>query len=114
MGLLDTFDLTRKLSRDEEARRLAAAQDRLLYLRLLATGCRCPAAGSAACCWVATPTRPTAGGRRSRLRAAGSHRWRWQRGEAPDDQHQHRRGFTTQGRAVDVLTHWREQADHAP
>ena len=38
MGLLDTFDLTRKLSRDEEARRLSAAQDRLLYLRLLAGG----------------------------------------------------------------------------
>jgi polyphosphate kinase 2 (PPK2 family) len=38
MGLLDTFDLTKKLSRDEEARRLSAAQDRLLYLRLLAGG----------------------------------------------------------------------------
>ncbi len=38
MALLDTFDLTKKLSRDEEARRLSAAQDRLLYLRLLAGG----------------------------------------------------------------------------
>ncbi|MFZ4485859.1 MAG: polyphosphate kinase 2 family protein [Candidatus Nanopelagicales bacterium] len=38
MGLLDTFDLTKKLSRDEEARRLSAAQERLLYLRLLAGG----------------------------------------------------------------------------
>ena len=38
MGLLDTIDLTKKLSRDEESRRLSAAQDRLLYLRLLAGG----------------------------------------------------------------------------
>jgi polyphosphate kinase 2 (PPK2 family) len=38
MGLLDTFDLTKKLSRDEEARKLSAAQERLLYLRLLAGG----------------------------------------------------------------------------
>lgn len=38
MGFLDTFDLTKTLNRDEEARRLKAAQDRLLYLRLLAGG----------------------------------------------------------------------------
>jgi AMP-polyphosphate phosphotransferase len=38
MGFLDTFDLTKTLNRDEEARRLKAGQDRLLYLRLLAGG----------------------------------------------------------------------------
>ena len=38
MGRLDALDLTLSLSRDEEASRLAAAQDRLLYLRLVAGG----------------------------------------------------------------------------
>ena len=38
MGRLDALDLTLSLSRDEEASRLAAAQDRLLYLRRVAGG----------------------------------------------------------------------------
>ena len=38
MGALDRLDLSLSLSRDEEARRLADAQDRLLYLRLVAGG----------------------------------------------------------------------------
>lgn len=38
MGALDRVDLTLSLSRDEEAKRVAAAQERLLYLRLVAGG----------------------------------------------------------------------------
>ena len=38
MGLLDTYDLSMQLSGDEGARRLAAAQRRLLYLRLVDGG----------------------------------------------------------------------------
>lgn len=38
MARLDTYDLTIRLSRAEEAERLQAAQDRLLLLRLLAGG----------------------------------------------------------------------------
>ena len=38
MGILDSFDLTKKLSSEEELRRLPAAQARLLYLRLVAGG----------------------------------------------------------------------------
>ena len=36
MGRLDDVDLSLKLSREEEAERLAAAQERLLALRLRA------------------------------------------------------------------------------
>lgn len=38
MGFLDSIDLTKTLNRDEEAHRLKAGQERLLYLRLLAGG----------------------------------------------------------------------------
>lgn len=38
MGLLDSYDMTVKLSSDEGERRLAAAQRRLLYLRLVDGG----------------------------------------------------------------------------
>ena len=38
MGLLDSYDLSVKISREEEAERLSAAQERLLYLRLVAGG----------------------------------------------------------------------------
>ncbi|CAB4877403.1 MAG: UDP-galactose-lipid carrier transferase [Actinobacteria bacterium] len=38
MGLLDSYDLSVKISREEEAERLSASQERLLYLRLVAGG----------------------------------------------------------------------------
>jgi polyphosphate kinase 2 (PPK2 family) len=44
MGRLDKLDLSLKLSRDEEAKRVAAAQQRLLALRLLCGGLPVPGA----------------------------------------------------------------------
>ena len=38
MGILDNYDLSLKLARDEGERRLSAAQRRMLYLRLVAGG----------------------------------------------------------------------------
>lgn len=38
MAMLDKYDLSLRLKRDEEARRLKEAQERLLYLRLVAGG----------------------------------------------------------------------------
>jgi AMP-polyphosphate phosphotransferase len=44
VGRLDKLDLSLKLSRDEEAKRIEAAQQRLLALRLLCGGLPVPGA----------------------------------------------------------------------